>query len=387
MDEDILIERQEVLQEIANSINLNDSRVNRGKKFTLAEIFFIVLCAQVSGLITFREYEMYGKAKIKLLQKFLPYLHGTPSRSTIGRFLMLFDPKKMEILLLEWAQRIIKQNDKNEDGQKVLAADGKTHRGFQGSEVMHLVNVYDTENGVCLGQEKVDDKSNEITALPKLLELLAIKGQIVSADAMNCQKETAKTIIKKGADYFLALKGNHGNFFNDVKDYFADNALLKKCDYYKAINKDHGRIEIRECYSTEDINWLSELSEWSGLKSLTMIKSTRIIKDKETTELRFFISSLQSDAKKNLTVSRAHWGIENSLNWVLDVIFQEDSRIIWNKNVAQNESIIRRIALNLIKKYQAIHPFNKKYEKVALKTIRKFAIMNDDEMITILSGI
>jgi len=384
MDEDILIERQEVLKEIANQINLEDPRINRGKKHSLAEIFFVVLCAQISNFNTFREYELYGQRKLNFLRKFLPYVNGTPSRSTIGRFLMMFSPKKSESLLADWAKKITKPAA-NE--QHVLAGDGKTQRGFKGEGNMHYMNLYDTNSGVCLGQEKVNDKSNEITAFPILLDALEIKGHIISTDAMNCQKQTTKTATDKGADYFLALKQNHGTLFDEIRTYFEDLNLQSKCAYFKSTDKGHGRIEIRECYTTNDIDWITGKSAWTNFNTITMIKSTRIIKEKETSETRFFISSLTPNAQKHLAVSRAHWGIENSLNWVLDVIFQEDSRIIWNKNVAQNESIIRRMALNLVKKYQAIHPFNKKSEKVALKTIRKMSFIDDEEMLAILAGI
>jgi len=382
MNEDILLERGEVLQEIIDSINLDDPRINRNKKFSLAEIFFVVLLAQLCDFSTFREYELYGAMKLNFLRKFLPYKKGAPSRSTIARFLALFNPKKLEALLINWTQMIIENKDLK---QSVLAADGKAQRGFQGNDKMHYVNIYDTKNGLCLGQEKVDDKSNEITALPKLLEVLEIKNQIISADAMHCQKETARIIIARQADYFLALKKNHSDLYDDVKTYFDDKDNLKKCDFYKSIDKDHGRIETRKCYVTNDINWIGTKFEWSNLKSIVAIISTRSIKGITSVETRYFLTSLEPNARNNLFVSRAHWGIENSLNWVLDVIFKEDARIVWNKNVAQNEALIRRIALNLVKKYQAIHPFNRGSRKVAIKTIRKL-LWDDEAIFTVLNG-
>lgn len=382
MEQEVLFEREEVLKEIIGQIDLQDTRINRHKKYSLAEIFLLVLCAQICDYSTFREYEHYGKIKADFLKKILPYKEGMPSRSTIARILALFHPKILEQLFITWAEAII---PKNREEQRVLAVDGKTHRGARGDNI-HLVNVYDTNNGLCLGQEKVDEKSNEITAIPELLEALSIKGQIVSIDAMGCQKKIAEKIVSKKADYFLALKGNHGDFFDDVKTYFNDSAVLKNCDFFETIDAGHGRIEKRRCYATSTIEWIKEKSAWLMLKSIVMIEATRYIGDKKSVEKRYFITSLTPNAQKALVVSRAHWGIENSLNWVLDVVFKEDNRIIWNKNIAQNEALIRRVGLNLAKRYQAIHPANKKHEKIAIKTLRKSLIGDDFGMFTLLKG-
>lgn len=382
METEVLIGREEVLHEIIGAINLQDSRINRHKKFTLAEIFLLVLCAQICDYSTFREYEYYGEMKLNFLRTFLPYVHGMPSRSTIARVLALFNPKETEKLFAEWAQAIL---PKDSEEQRVLAIDGKTNRGARGDKV-HLVNVYDTSNSLCLGQEMVAEKSNEITAIPLLLEALSIAGQIVSTDAMGCQKNIAKTIVKNKADYFLALKANHGDLFDDIKTYFNDPQVLKNCDYFESVCGGHGRVEKRQCYSTSDIGWINGKREWEKLKSIVMIISTRFVGSKESIERRYFITSLEPNAQKNLAVSRAHWGIENNLNWVLDVIFKEDTRIIWNKNIAQNESTIRRIGLNLVKSYQSIHPANKKSEKIALKTLRKGLVADDAGMLRLLKG-
>lgn len=381
MDEQVIIERQEVLQEIFSEINLSDSR-SSNIRHSLAEVFLLVLCAQICDYSTFREYEYYGRIKLEFLKTILPYKKGAPSRSTIARVLALFDPKNLERLFAEWAQSILPCDDEN---QRVLAVDGKTHRGLRASK-LHLVNVYDTHNSICLAQEKVDEKSNEITAIPQLLDALSIEGEIVSIDAMGCQKNIAQTIVFKKADYFLALKGNQGDLYDEVKTYFSDKDLLKKCDFFESIDAGHGRVEKRLCYVTSTINWINNKSDWPKIQSIVMIESTRFVSGKESTEKRYFITSLPSNAQKALAVSRSHWGIENSLNWVLDVIFKEDNRIIWDRNIAQNEATIRRIGLNLIKKYQAIHPANKKYEKIAIKTLRKSLIGDDSGMITLLRG-
>lgn len=272
-------------------------------------------------------------------------------------------PKSIEGLLKEWAQLILSTIPRAQDEQRVLAVDGKTSRGAQD---IHLVNVYDTTNSLCLGQEKVSEKSNEITVIPLLLDSMSIEGQIVSIDAMGCQKKIAELIINKKADYFLALKGNHEIFFDDVKTYFNYQPHLEEANFFESIDAGHGRIEVRRCYATNDITWLEARKEWKKLASIVMIESKRIIKDHESIERRYFITSMPPEAKKCLSVSRAHWGIENSLNWVLDVIFNEDDRIIWDGNIAQNESLIRRIGLNLLKQYQTAHA-----PKVALKNTPK----------------
>jgi predicted transposase YbfD/YdcC len=388
VDESVLIERREVVDGLIAEINLQkDKRVDRSKRFSFGEIFFLVLCSQVCGYETFREYEAYGKLKIDLLKKFLPYKKGSPSRSTIARVLAIFDPKKLDHLFLEWMQKITKNNEYHvaEKTQKNIVLDGKTHRGAQ-DENLHLVSAFDTNSGLILGEEKVAHKSNEITAIPALLDLIMIQGHIVSIDAMGCQKSIAEKICSKGADYLLALKKNHANFYEEVETYFQDPDLLKTCNSAIRTDKGHGRVETRTCYVTQNIDWLTEKSSWKNLKSLVMVVSKRWISGKETIEQRFFITSLEADPVKILAATRAHWGIENSLHWVLDVIFGEDSRIIWDHNIAHNESIIRRLALNLLKQYRLTLPTKSaKSEKIAIKTLRKIMIIDDEKMLSLLN--
>ena len=277
-------------------------------------------------------------------------------------------------------QKIVASGESNKPKniQNVVAIDGKTHCGAQG-EGLHLVSAFDTRSGLILGEERVENKSNEITAIPLLLDLLIIKGNLVSIDAMGCQKAIAEKIISKNADYLLALKGNQNALLEEVRDYFGSKDCLKNCAVVTRMDKGHGRIEKRTCYATSDVSWISKISEWKKLKSIVMVIAERTIKGKKTVEKRFFISSATPDPIKLLCATRAHWGIENSLHWVLDVIFGEDNRILWNQNIAQNESIIRRIALNLLKKYRLIIPTkSERSEKIAIKTLRKI-IQHDDE--------
>jgi len=216
-----------------------------------------------------------------------------------------------------------------------------------------MVSAWANKAGITLGQIKVNEKSNEITAIPELLELLELEGCIVTIDAMGTQKKIAEKIASKNADYMLALKGNQGTLKDDVELYFegidGKNYDRQIFDYDKHVEKDHGRIEIRECWSTENIEWLSQKDDWENLQSISLVRSTRIIGDNEATEDRLYISSLNADAKKHNFVIRKHWGIENSLHWVLDMVFDEDHCRKRKNHSAENFAIVRHVALNLLK--------------------------------------
>jgi len=237
---------------------------------------------------------------------------------------------------------------------------------------LYMVSAFATESNIVLGQEKVDCKSNEITAIPKLLELLDLRGSLVTIDAMGCQKEIAEKVTDQNADYILALKGNQGNLHDEVKTFFTEeiksNFKDVKCDFYKDCDKAHGRIEIRKCWSSENINWITNRKEWAGLKSISMIESTRIIDNQKTVETRFYIASISANAKKISWAVRSHWGIENSLHWILYVTFNEDSSRIRRKNAPENIAIVRHAALNLLRKFKEKAP-----KKISIKGLRKKA--------------
>ncbi len=275
--------------------------------------------------------------------------------------------------------------------QKHIAIDGKTHRGAQPVDddisKLHLVHAYGIESGLLLGQEKVDSKSNEINAIPTLLDALYIEGQIVTIDAMGCQKEIAKKIREKKADYVLALKGNQGHFHRDVEARLNNSDFLAQCEQYEIADHKaaHGRQEIRRCYITDKIDWLEGREKWKDLKTIAKVERTFIEKGKETTEARYFICSVASQPKNVLQAVRGHWGIE-SMHWSLDVVFQEDNRIIWNQNVAHNESTIRRMSLNLLKKFQSESSFGVGKVKVAIKTLRKLLLGDDNQIEGLLDG-
>lgn len=384
MNEDILIERKEALEGLLEELNaIPDSRISRCKRFSIGEILLIVLCAQICGYETFREYEAYGYCKIELLRKFLTYKNGPPSRSTIARILALIDPKEMETLFVKWVQDILASNtEKGEPG--TIAIDGKTHCGAKG-EKLHLVSAFDTKSQLVLAEEKVSEKSNEIPAIPLLLDLLCIAGHLVSIDAMGCQKIIADKIRTKKGHYLLALKENQGDLYEEVNDFFSDQDCLKTCATVTRTDKGHGRLETRTCYATEDISWINKKNDWKDFKSISMVISKRNINGLESIEKRYFITSVNADPIRILSASRAHWGIENSVHWVLDVIFGEDARVIWDHNIAHNEAIIRKIALNLLRQYRLTNPVISP-GKISLKTLRKTMVLDDQRMHQLLKG-
>jgi predicted transposase YbfD/YdcC len=377
---EILVEREEEINKFLKELPEDqDPRSKRGRSFSLGELFLIVLCAQICGFETLREYEAYGNMKLHLLRKFLPYKRGAPSKSTLARLLSLWNPKCLEDVLLRWMKCIVSSYQ----DQTHIAIDGKAHRGVrteEGTGKLHLVHAYAVERGLLLAQEKVAEKSNEITAIPKLLDALYIERQIVTIDAMGCQKAIAKKIREKKADYVLALKGNQGQFHADVELFLNDPKQLALAKKSEIADKGHGRMEIRRCYVSDRITWLDGKKKWLDLKTIAKVERISLEKGIETKEERLFISSLAADPEKILTASRAHWGIENNLHWTLDVVFREDDRIIWNQNFARNESTIRRVALNFLKKFQGACEYNRGKTKIAIKTLRKLLSGDDRNM-------
>jgi predicted transposase YbfD/YdcC len=382
-DAEVLEEREEALKNFVCGLKeLEDPRLERHKRYSLQEIFLLVLCAQINGFESFRDYVTYGELKLNFLRHIAPYADGIPSKSTIARVLALFSPMALESLFREWMERLL-----NAEQQEIVAIDGKRHCGYQEKEVnehLHLVHACAIRSGLSLGQEAVAEKSNEITAIPKLIDSLALKGQLITLDALGCQKKIAEHIIAKKADYLFGLKGNQSGLHEDVKLYFSSPHHMSKCQYIAEDDKGHGRIERREAYICDNVDWLEQRSEWAGLSTLIWIKSSRLIKDQESREDRYYISSLNSKNPKTfLQATRMHWGVE-SMHWSLDVTFREDDRIVWNRNVAQNEAIIRRVALNLLKQYQVHRETVLGKRKIALKSLRKVMLLDDDGMFNLL---
>lgn len=346
---------------------IDDPRINRKKLYPLNEILLVTLCGVICGAESWRDLEKFGNLKLDFLRKYLPYKNGIPSHDTFGRLYSLLDPKSFGDCFISWVEDLM------DEIPKLISIDGKTlRRSFDkaGCKLpIHLVSAFASEARMVLGQVKVDDKTNEITAIPALLDLLDMKGAIITIDAMGCQKEITAIIRKKNADYVLALKKNHKGLHEQVETFFKlegeNNFKDILCDFHKEIDKGHGRIEIRECWTTEDISWIEGVKKWEGIKSIAMIRATRIIDQKETTETRLFISSLPADASLIARSVRSHWSIENALHWTLDVTMNEDGSRIRSKNAPENMAIIRKVALNKLQLART--------KDVSIKGLRKAA--------------
>jgi len=349
---------------------VRDPRINRKKLYPLDEVLFASLCGVICGAEGWKDLELFCNSKIDFLKKYLPFKNGIPSNDTFARVFWLLNPKQFKECFMRWVSYL------QEKIPKLVALDGKKiRRSFdkaKDKKALHMISAFATESNIVLGQEKVNCKSNEITAIPKLLELLDLKGSLVTIDAMGCQREIAKKIKDQDADYILALKDNQGVFHDEVKTFFTEeiknNFEGVECNFYEDFDKAHRRIEIRKCWSTEDIEWITNLKRWKGLKSISMIESTRIIDNQKTTEIRFYISSISANAKKISWAVRSHWRIENSLHWILDVTFNEDNSRIRRKNAPENMTIVRHAALNLLRKFQETTE-----QKISIRGLRKKA--------------
>lgn len=300
--------------------DISDPRIDRSKRHKLIDIIIIVIVGVICGAESWRAIEMVAEEKKDWLKKFLELPSGIPSHDTIARVFSRISARQFEICFSLW----MKATATLTNGQ-VIAIDGKTlRRSFDKTSdesAIHMVSAWATENGVVLGQIKVDAKSNEITAIPKLLEVLELSGCIVTTDAMGCQKTIGAQIIDKGADYVFGLKGNQGNTLGAVEMHF--DTTNSELEALTTTDGDHGRIETRN-YKVVAANKVPELTEWPGCKSAVMVTSTRETREKTTTESRYYISSLEPNVAILAKAIRGHWGIENSLHHVLDVTFKED---------------------------------------------------------------
>lgn len=324
---------------------IEDPRAAKNQLYSVSEILLVTLCAVICGANGWCDVENYGKSKINHLRQYLDYNNGVPSDDTIRRFYRNLDPSAFEKLFREWVSNLAKKVD-----SKVIAIDGKCSRhSFDGDgNMLHMISAFATEARIVLGQEKVSDKSNEITAIPKMLDWLDVKGHIVTIDAMGCQYAIANQIVKKEGDYIFALKGNQSSLSDDVKLYF-ENKSFEKSNIHTDYDKAHGRIETRECRVVSGLKWLRELHpNWQSINAIIEIKSTRKIGDTTTQETRYYISSMDAKADKILKAIRSHWAIENSLHWVLDMSFNEDYSRIRKENAPHIMTIFRHIALNLL---------------------------------------
>lgn len=324
-----------------------DTRQQKKVKHLMKDIIAIVFIASLANASDWTEIYYFAASKEDELRKYLELPHGIPSHDTIQRVFAMVSPEYLQSFQQRWNEEI--SNNEGEKLKRILAIDGKTQRGniTANQKGNHIVSAVD-EDGFCLGQKRVKEKTNEITAIPDLLETLNIKGHIITTDAMGCQTEIVKKIRRKRGDYVLALKGNQGNLHDDVTQYFDDPDLLKNCAYTKSIEKARSSIEKREYWQTDDISWLAQKKEWTGLKTIAMTKNTITRNEKTTTEVRYFISSLPLEVKEIARAIRGHWMVE-SYHWHLDVTFREDANHTIDKHAAYNLNIVRKIALNILR--------------------------------------
>lgn len=326
---------------------IEDPRIDRCKEHLLEDIVFITIAAVICGAESWNDIENYGNAKEEWLRGYLKLPNGIPSHDTFNRLFSALDPKKLEESFINWVKSLADITH-----GEIVSIDGKTIRGSRDKNAksfVHMVSAWANTNHLVLGQIKVGEKSNEITAIPKLLEVLELKGCIITIDAMGCQTEIADKIIEKGADYILAVKGNQGLLEEGIIDTIR---FKNPVDEYDETDFGHGRIEQRKCSVYNDLTLIDNASKWRNLKTIIKVESLRIIKvtGKEERETRHYISSAEPKATKIAHGVRGHWGVENSLHWILDVSFGEDKSMKHNQNAIENFSIINRIALNLVKK-------------------------------------
>jgi len=325
---------------------LRDPRVERNREHLLEEVLLIAIAAVLSGAESWNDIADYGEAKLEWLKTFLTLPSGIPSHDTFNRVFAALDPEELEKGFVAWVSSIAKLT-----AGEVVAIDGKALCGTRerGTKaIVHMVSAWAEGNGLVLGQRKVDEKSNEITAIPKLLDALALSGTVVTIDAMGCQRSIAAKIVAKQADYILAVKDNQGSLLDGIKDSFR---MLDADAVAEEIDCGHGRVERRRCSVISDLSLVEKATEWASLQGLVRIESERHHKatDKTEHETRFYITSLKPDAVRLNCAIRKHWGIENKLHWVLDVGFSEDLCRKRAGHAAQNFSILNRIALNILK--------------------------------------
>jgi predicted transposase YbfD/YdcC len=354
-----------------------DPRINRRKKHQLSDIFFITLCATICGADNWVAIERFGKAKQDWFTEQLGLEHGIPSHDTLGDVFAALDIEQFSECFSNWVTDLTNLTEED-----IIAIDGKCLRRSidkaSNKAAIYMVSAWSRQNSLVLGQVKVDDKSNEITAIPKLLSRLDIAGAVITMDAMGCQKKIAEQIIQQGGDYVLSLKGNQGILHEDVETYFTS-ALAPEVAV-QTIDGDHGRIETRSVRVTDEITWLKADHSWVGLKSIVAVTAKREIGEKVTEETRYFISSLSAADPKKLAYSvRAHWAIENNLHWVLDLAFDEDTNRTRKGYSAANLAVIRHMSLNLIKA--------EKSAKVGIKTRRLMAGWDNDYLLKIIGAI
>ncbi len=357
---------------------IKDPRIDRTKKHNLVSLLVIAVCAVIANCEGWEEIEWFGQTREEWFKTFLDLPNGIPSHDTFARVFARLDPAELQQALSNWLVAL-----KVETEGKVVAIDGKTlrksfdHATQQAS--LHLVNAWLSHDNLILGQVKVDKKSNEITAIPKLLEMLHLKGAIVTTDAMGCQKNIVRKILDKKADYVLAVKKNQPDLYEYIDFLFTkaknDDSMIFQTS--QTVEAGHGRIETRNYSTIADKTLLAGIDDWAGVRSVGMAESKREIGDKVSYEKRYFITSTCGNARDFGNAVREHWGIENSVHWVLDVTFGEDQSRIRKDNSPENLSMLRKLALNCVKQEPT---------KTSMKRKRKLAGWDNSFLIKVLTG-
>jgi predicted transposase YbfD/YdcC len=347
--------------------------------YPLDEVLLLSLLAVLAGAEAFTDIARFGEKKLDLLRRFRPFLHGTPTHDRLGEIFAALDAEQFQRCFVAWVAALIGVS------AEVIAIDGKTsRRSYQkkgAREPIHIVSAFAARQRLVLGQVKVAEKSNEIVAIPKLLDMLVIEGAIVTIDAMGCQREIAQKIIDKKADYVLALKGNQGTLRQDVELFaneqkandFKDTTVSR----HETVDADHGRIETRRTTVIHDIDWLQERHRWPGLKAVVMVESERETSSRTETETRYYITSLTDPAEKLAAVIRQHWAIENSLHWVMDMVFRDDECRISTGHAPANFTTVKHVAHNLMRRAPV---------KDSMRLKRKVAAWDDDFLVSLISA-
>ena len=339
---------------------LEDPRSTRNQRHPLETLIGTSLLAALSGIDSFSGIQDFVEMHIEGLQNYFNFPHGVPSHDTYQRLWDALSPTQFKACFAEFISSLEKVTS------DVISIDGKTIRNSGKDKALHIVSAWCHQNQLVFGQEKADLKSNEITAIPKLLDFLDLENKVITIDAMGAQRSICQQIVDAQGDYVISLKGNQGTLYNDVKLYLSDPTNHEMINENN--DKGHGRLEQRIAVVTHNISWLNELHEWPGLKSIGQITATVEKKGKTTTEVRYYISSLPLDAARLNNIARMHWGIENQLHWSLDVVFNEDKACIRNDNAAENMDILRKWAMAVLVKLK------KKPEQSIKSIMRKNAM-------------
>lgn len=361
---------------------LPDTRQIGKVKYPLDEILLLCLLAVVAGAETITEIAKFGRLKLAFLRRFRPFQDGTPAHDHLGDILATLDTEAFERGFVAWvaAQTGVPTGVVAIDGKTVRRSGSKTSNKKKDTKgPIHIVSAFAARQRLVLGQVKVAEKSNEIVAIPKLLRMLAIEGAVVTIDAMGCQRDIAKTILDRRADYILALKGNQGTLKDDVKLFVDEQKAVDfrdtKVSFDKTVDGDHGRIETRETTVIHDVEWLQERHDWPGLKSVVVVESTREVDGKIDREMRLYITSLVLLANQIGPMIRSHWMIENGLHWVLDMIFRDDECRVRTDNAPANLATIKHMAYNVMRRAET---------KDSMRVRRKAAAWDDDFLASLI---